>query len=66
MAQRQPRQIVYETPISKITRARWTRAVAQVVEHLLCKHEAEFKHQSHQRGKKKSEQITSIHMVYSR
>jgi hypothetical protein len=24
-------------PISKITRAKWTRDVAQVVEHLLCK-----------------------------
>jgi hypothetical protein len=27
-------------PISKITRARWTGDMAQVVEHLLCKHEA--------------------------
>jgi hypothetical protein len=29
-----------ETPISKITRAKWTGSVAQVVEKLLCKHEA--------------------------
>jgi hypothetical protein len=33
----QPRQIVLETPISKITRAKWTGSVAQVVEWLLCK-----------------------------
>jgi hypothetical protein len=33
----EPRQIVSETPIPKITRAKWTRGVAQVVENLLCK-----------------------------
>jgi hypothetical protein len=32
------RQIVHETPISKITRAKWTGGVAQAVECLLCKH----------------------------
>jgi hypothetical protein len=32
----QPQQIVLET-ISKITRAKWTGGMAQVVEHLLCK-----------------------------
>jgi hypothetical protein len=31
----QPGQIVHETPISKITRAKWTGGVAQVVECLL-------------------------------
>jgi hypothetical protein len=31
---------VYKTPISVITRAKWTGAVTQVVEHLLCNHEA--------------------------
>jgi hypothetical protein len=36
----QPRQITCETPISKITRAKWTGGVAQTVESLLCKHEA--------------------------
>jgi hypothetical protein len=36
----QHRQIVRETPISKITRTKWTGGVVQVVEHLLCKHEA--------------------------
>jgi hypothetical protein len=33
----QPWQIVWEIPISKITRAKWIGGVAQVVEHLLCK-----------------------------
>jgi hypothetical protein len=36
-AQGQPRQIVLETPSSKITSAKWTEPVAQVAEHLLCK-----------------------------
>jgi hypothetical protein len=34
----QLRQIVCETPISKITRAKWTGGVALGIEHLLCKH----------------------------
>jgi hypothetical protein len=29
-----------QDPISKITRAKWTRGMAQAVEHLLCKPEA--------------------------
>jgi hypothetical protein len=37
MVQGQPGKIVHESPISKITRAKWTGSVAQVVEHLLCK-----------------------------
>jgi hypothetical protein len=36
--QDQPGQTVHETPISKITRAKWTEGVVQV--HLLCKLEA--------------------------
>jgi hypothetical protein len=36
----QTRQIIHKTLIFKQTRARWTEAVAEVVEHLLCKHEA--------------------------
>jgi hypothetical protein len=36
VVQGQSSQIVPETPISKITRAKWSRGVAQVVEHLLC------------------------------
>jgi hypothetical protein len=38
--QGQTRQIVQETPISKITREKWTGGVVKVVECLLCKHEA--------------------------
>jgi hypothetical protein len=38
MVQVQPGQIVHETHISKITRAKWTGDVA--VECLLCKHRA--------------------------
>jgi hypothetical protein len=37
MIQGQPRQIVHKTPNSKVTRAKWTADVAQVVECLLCK-----------------------------
>jgi hypothetical protein len=33
----QPGQIVLQTPISNITRAKWTGSVVQAVEHLLCK-----------------------------
>jgi hypothetical protein len=40
VVQGQPEQIVLETRISKITRAKWTGGVAQVVELLLCKHKA--------------------------
>jgi hypothetical protein len=32
----QPGQTVLETPISKVTRAKWTGGVVQAVEHLLC------------------------------
>jgi hypothetical protein len=39
IVQGQPRQIVHETPISKITRAKWTGGVTQAVQHLPCKHE---------------------------
>jgi hypothetical protein len=36
----QPGRVVHETPISTITRAKWARGVAQVVEHLFCNCEA--------------------------
>jgi hypothetical protein len=36
----QPGQIVHKTPSPKVTRAKWTGDLAQVVEHLLCKHKA--------------------------
>jgi hypothetical protein len=38
VASPQSGQIVHETPISKITRAKWTGGVAQIVECLFCKH----------------------------
>jgi hypothetical protein len=47
-AQGQSRQIVCETP-SPHTRAKWTGSVAQVLEHLLCKHEALRSHPSRTR-----------------
>jgi hypothetical protein len=37
MVQGQPRQIVHKTLSPKISRAKWTAGVAQVVELLLCK-----------------------------
>jgi hypothetical protein len=37
MVQGYPKQIVVETLISKITRAKRAEGVAQMVEHLLCK-----------------------------
>jgi hypothetical protein len=49
----QPGQIVQETPIYKISRAKRTEGVAQAVERLLCRNK-EFKPQSHQKGGKES------------
>jgi hypothetical protein len=34
----QPRQILLETPISKITRAKCTESVSPTVEYFLCKY----------------------------
>jgi hypothetical protein len=46
-----PKEIVRD-PISKITRAKWTGGVAQVVEHLLCKaSSSDFKPQSYKKIK---------------
>jgi hypothetical protein len=58
VVQGQSRQIVGVTPISKITRAKWIRGVAQVVEHLPCKHEALSSNSSptHQKKKQKNQQ----------
>jgi hypothetical protein len=39
----QPRQRVWETPISKVTRTKWTGGMAQVVKCLLCKCETRMK-----------------------
>jgi hypothetical protein len=40
MVQGQPRQKIQEAPFSKVTGAKWTESVAEVVEHLSCKQEA--------------------------
>jgi hypothetical protein len=40
MVQGQPKQIVCEIPISKITTVKWTGDVARTVEHLLWMHKA--------------------------
>jgi hypothetical protein len=53
MVQDQPRQIVCETPISKIKRAKCTGGVAQAAEHLLCKYEALSLNSSPTKKKKK-------------
>jgi hypothetical protein len=53
MVQGQHGQIVCETPISKITRAKWTGSVAQVIECLLCKCEALSSNPSLTKKKKK-------------
>jgi hypothetical protein len=48
----QPKQIVHETPISKITRAELTASVAQAVKHLLSQAGSpKFKPQSHKKKK---------------
>jgi hypothetical protein len=48
----QPGQIVHETPISKITRAKLTGGVAQEVEWQLCKHKALSSNPSPTKAKK--------------
>jgi hypothetical protein len=51
----------HETPISRITKAKWTGGVAQVVERLLCKHKTLIKKpQSHQN---QEEVLTKLGMV---
>jgi hypothetical protein len=50
--QGQPRQTVIETPISKITSAKWIGGLAQAVQHPLCEHETLSSNLSHTRKKK--------------
>jgi hypothetical protein len=57
-----PRHIVQETPIPKITRAKWTEGMAQVVEHLLCKCKALSSNSSHTKKKKKVYGQKSVHL----
>jgi hypothetical protein len=52
----QPEQIVRETPISKITTAKWIAGVSQVVEHLHCKCDALSSYPSPTKNKKKQGQ----------
>jgi hypothetical protein len=55
-AQDPPGQIVHETPISKITRAKWQKwngGVVPVLEWLLCKHKALSSNPSPTEKKKK-------------
>jgi hypothetical protein len=59
MVQGQLRQIVHLTPISTIPRAKWTRDVTQVIDHLLCKHEALV--QTPAPPKKKEKEIQAVH-----
>jgi hypothetical protein len=54
VVQGQSGQIIRETPISKISRTKWSGGAAQAGEHLLCKHKAlSSKPQSYQKGKRK-------------
>jgi hypothetical protein len=51
-------------PVSKITRAKWTGSMAQVLEYLVCKVQStEFKPQSHQKKKKKTRKIIVFSIV---
>jgi hypothetical protein len=38
--QDQHKQIVHETPISKISREKWTGGITQAIECMLCKYES--------------------------
>jgi hypothetical protein len=48
------------SPSPKITRAKWTGGVTQVVEHLLCKHEALSSNPSPTERKKRNAQYGII------
>jgi hypothetical protein len=51
MVQSQPWQILCETCILQITRAKWTGAMGQALEHLLCKFEALTSHPRYTRDR---------------
>jgi hypothetical protein len=63
MVQGQPRQIILETPTSKVTRAKWTGDVAQVVEYLPCKSVTLNSNPSPTKRKKKNKKGSSVHMA---
>jgi hypothetical protein len=48
------KQIIHEIPSSKITGAKWTRGMAQAVQHLLYKYKALSSNSSSTKKKKKS------------
>jgi hypothetical protein len=50
-------QTIHETPISKITRAKWTRGVAQAKKHQLCKCKALSSNPSSTKKKKKESKL---------
>jgi hypothetical protein len=56
----QPWQIVCETPIFKITTAKWTGDVTQVVEYLFCTHEALSAHPSLNNKKNQQRNIKGL------
>jgi hypothetical protein len=51
VVQGQPGKIVHETPISKITRTKWTGGTALTAEPALYTQSLEFKLQSHEKEK---------------
>jgi hypothetical protein len=52
-----PAQIVLKTPISTISRTRWTGGVVQAIEHLLCKCKALSSNPSPAKKKKKVQKV---------
>jgi hypothetical protein len=63
-AQGQSWQRDYETPISKITRAKWPGGVAQAVEQLLCKCKCEALSSNPSPTKKKKEKDIPLHSLH--
>jgi hypothetical protein len=53
-------QIAFEAPLSKITRAKWTGGMAQVIEHLFCKHKVPSLNLTNTPNKKVQVQLISI------
>jgi hypothetical protein len=54
--QGQPGQTIHKTSISKITSTKWTGGMAEVIEHLLCNHEALSSNPSTTKKKQKKEE----------
>jgi hypothetical protein len=58
------KQIVLETSISKITREKWTRDMAQVVKCLLCKGKAPSSNPSPTKNKQTNKQTNTTSEFY--